>query len=112
MWGKVLTLDQVQRRGWSNWCFLCRGHESIDHLLLHYETTRVLWELIFVLFGVSWVLSLSVRDTLLGWHGSFEGKKRKKVGKEVLCACFGQFGALFNTILSVLFIKKKEQHCI
>ena len=99
MWGKVLTLDQFQRRGWSNWCFLCLGHEeSIDNLLLHYETIRVLWELIFVLFGVSWVLSLSVKDILLGWHGSFEGKKRKKVGKEVLCACFGQFGRQRTTL--------------
>ena len=25
----------------------------------------------FYLFGVSWVLSYSVKETLLGWHGSF-----------------------------------------
>ena len=26
-----------------------------------------------------WVLLYSVRDTLLGWHGTFMGKKRRKV---------------------------------
>ena len=45
VWGKVLILDQLQRRGWSltNRCFLCLRHEeSIDHLLLHCEMTWVL----------------------------------------------------------------------
>ena len=37
-WGKVLTLDLVQKRGWSleNRCFMClENEETIDHLLLH-----------------------------------------------------------------------------
>ena len=37
-WGKTLTLDLVQKRGWSlaNRCFMCLGNEeTIDHLLLH-----------------------------------------------------------------------------
>ena len=81
-WGKVLTLDQVQKWGWSlaNRCYLCLTcEEFIDHLLLHCEKIRVLWELFFVFFGVSLVLYLSVRDTLLGWHRFFVGKKCKKV---------------------------------
>ena len=43
--GKVLTLDHLQRRGWSltNKCFLCHlEEESIDHILTHYVKTRVL----------------------------------------------------------------------
>ena len=28
-------------------------------------------------FGVSWVFPRSVKETLLGWRGSFVGKKRK-----------------------------------
>ena len=28
-------------------------------------------------FGVSWVFLLSVKETLIGWRGSFVGKKRK-----------------------------------
>ena len=54
-WGKVLTLEQLQRREFSlaNKCFLCLSEvETMDHLLLHYVKTRVLWNLLFSLFGV------------------------------------------------------------
>ena len=81
-WSKTLTLDLVQKRGWSlaNRCFMClENEETIDHLLLHCSKTRALWELLFTLVGVSWVLPSSVRETLLSCHGSFVGKKRKKV---------------------------------
>ena len=53
--------------------------ESIDHLLIQCVKTRVLWELLFVFFEVSWVLPLLARETLLGWHSLFVGKKLKKV---------------------------------
>ena len=43
--------------------------------------TRVLWELLFALFGVTWVLRCSVRETLLGWYGSFVARKSKKAWK-------------------------------
>ncbi|KAJ9705268.1 hypothetical protein PVL29_003364 [Vitis rotundifolia] len=83
-WGKVLTLDQLKRRGWivANRCFLCPvEEESIDHFLIHCSKAKVLWELIFALFGVTWVLPSSVKETLLGWNGSFVGKKHQKVWK-------------------------------
>ena len=83
-WGKVLTLDQLKRRGWSltNRCFFYLAEEeSTNHILIHCTKTRVLWELLFALFGVTWVLPCSVMETLLGWFGSFVGKKRKKTWK-------------------------------
>ena len=40
----------------------------------------------FSLFGVSWVNSFSIWNTLLGWKGYFVGKKHKKVwNAEFLC---------------------------
>ena len=80
-WGKVLTLEQLQRRGYSlaNKCFLCLSEvETVDHLLLHCVKTWVLWNLLFSLFGVAWILSCSVKETLLGWHGTFVGKAHRK----------------------------------
>ena len=81
-WGKALTLDQLQKRGWPlvNRCYLCQRHEeSIDHILLHCAKARTLWALLCSLFGVQWVLPATVKATLLGWDGSFVGKKRKGV---------------------------------
>lgn len=66
MWGKALTLDQVQRREWSlaNRCYLCQiDEELIDHILVHLVKTRVLWELLFALFGFVGAFIVGQRDT-------------------------------------------------
>ena len=57
----------------------------MDHLLLHCSKTRVLWELLFSLFDANWIMSGSMRDMLLGWKGTFVGKKRKKVWQAAPC---------------------------
>ena len=44
-WGKVLTLDQLKRRGIPlvNRCFLCEeNEETIDHLLIHCSRAKML----------------------------------------------------------------------
>ena len=38
----------------------------------------MLWNLIYSLFGVKWVMHSSIRRNLLGWHSSFVGKKWEK----------------------------------
>ena len=99
----------------ANQCFLCLRHaESIDHLLLHCEKTRVLWELIFVLFGVFWVLSSLVKDTLLGWHGSFVGTKRRKVWQAIPLCLFWMVWktrnniAFCNEVFSIQKLKRES----
>ncbi|RVW19587.1 hypothetical protein CK203_115953 [Vitis vinifera] len=45
-WGKVFTLDRLQRRGLQlpNRCFLCRcEEESVNHILIHCTVVRALW---------------------------------------------------------------------
>ena len=85
-WGKILTLDKLQRRGWhlSNRCYLCgRNEESTHHILLHYPMVSRLWVLFFSLVGLSWVLPKTVKEALLSWKGSFVGKKKKKKHVEI-----------------------------
>ena len=80
-WSRLLTTDRLKRFDWSipNRCFLCKNQEeTIDHLLLFCAKTILLWLLILSLFGVQWVMHSSVKKNLLGWHGSFVGKKREK----------------------------------
>ncbi|RVW12518.1 putative ribonuclease H protein [Vitis vinifera] len=58
-WGKVLTLDRLQIRGVQlpNCCFLCGcDEENVNHILLHCIVTRALWEIIFGLIDIKWVL--------------------------------------------------------
>ena len=75
-------MDQLKRRGWSlpSRCFMYKAEEeSTNRLLLHDPKATMIWQLIFALFGVQWVMSFSIKDSLLSWHSSFVGKKRKKM---------------------------------
>ena len=79
LWGKILTCDQLQKRGMTlaSRCTLCQeSEETVDHLLLHCPKIRVLWDLLFSLFGVSWVLSTFVKESLFGWNGSYLSKDK------------------------------------
>ena len=79
--GRILTLDQIKRRGraLANRYFLCEEEEeTVEHLLLHCTKAKVLWNLFLAIVGVQWVFPLIVRGTFLSWHGSFVGEKRLK----------------------------------
>ena len=81
-WGKVLTLDQLKRRGMIlvNRCFMCREEEeNIDHLLIHCKSAKMLWNLFLSIFGTSWVFPQTVIHTLLAWQGAAVGNKRKRI---------------------------------
>ncbi|RVX07581.1 putative ribonuclease H protein [Vitis vinifera] len=80
-WGKILTLDKLQRKGWQlpNRCFLCGcEEESANHIMLHCTVVKILWEIALAIFRVQWVFPESVIEVLLSWRGSFVGEKKKR----------------------------------
>uniref|UniRef100_A0A2N9GKS0 Rhodanese domain-containing protein n=1 Tax=Fagus sylvatica TaxID=28930 RepID=A0A2N9GKS0_FAGSY len=79
--GKILTCDNLMRRGYilAGWCCMCKNHwETGDHLLLHCEVATALWNYVFTMFGIQWVLPATVLDMLFGWHNWF-GKRSSAV---------------------------------
>uniref|UniRef100_A0A2N9GEV9 TIR domain-containing protein n=1 Tax=Fagus sylvatica TaxID=28930 RepID=A0A2N9GEV9_FAGSY len=73
-WGKILTCDNLMRRGYSmaGWCCMCRvGCETGDHLLIHCSLTLNLWHSVLRAFGVLWVFPNRVVDLIYGWHNWF-----------------------------------------
>ena len=88
-WGKVLTLDKLQKRGWQlpNRCYLCgQAEETVNHLLLHCSVVSSLWEIIFSLMGASWIFPKTIKEAIYSWKGTFVGRKRKKLWNSIpLC---------------------------
>ena len=74
-WGKVLTLDRLQKKGWQ--LPNCE-EETINHILIHCIVAKVLWDMVFALLGVQWVFPETVKEVLLSWRGPFVGKKKEK----------------------------------
>jgi hypothetical protein len=71
--GKILTADNLRRRGMIvvSWCCMCKADgESVDHLLLHCPYAKELWDMIFGLFGLQWVMPKRVIDLFSCWYGS------------------------------------------
>jgi hypothetical protein len=48
-----------------------KSGESIDHLLLHCEMGSALWNTIFSLVGLAWVMPSRVVDLFACWKGHF-----------------------------------------
>ena len=68
--GKILTIDNLRKKNMVliNKCGMCkRNEESIDHLLLHCEGARVLWNAFFSCFGLAWSMPRGVVNLLQCW---------------------------------------------
>jgi hypothetical protein len=71
--GKILTQDNLRKRHVIviNRCCMCKKtEEAIDHLLLHWDVSSVLWNSLFSRFGMSWVIPRRVIDLLACWWSS------------------------------------------
>ena len=62
IYGWIITLDQLKRRGWkiSNKCYQCKEAKMVDHIL-HCSKVGFLWQIIYALFGVQQVMPSLVR---------------------------------------------------
>ena len=66
---------------------MCKcNSESVDHLFLHCPVASELWDMVFGLFGVSWVMPLSVIGLFACWQGRF-GRHRNGVIWKVVPLC-------------------------
>ena len=52
--------------------------------MLHCTKKGILWQLVFSLFRVEWVMPDSVKVALLSWQGNFVGKRTKKAWVRVV----------------------------
>ena len=60
-----------------SWCCMCKADgESVDHLLLHCVYAKELWDVVFAMFGVFWVMPGRVRELFACWQGKM-GKHPK-----------------------------------
>ena len=98
--GKILTLDNLQRRNiiLVNWCCFCREDgETIDHLFLHCRVARELWDNVLSLFGMDWVMPRRVVDLLACWQGKLGKNQNIEIWKAIphcLISSFGRRGML------------------
>ena len=52
---------------------MCKcNSETVDHLFLHCPVALELWDMVFGLFGVCWVMPMSVVELLACWQGRFD----------------------------------------
>lgn len=65
--GSILTTDMLMTRGRGmvNRCFMCKmSAETCNHLLLWCPMVYSLWNMIYELLGINWVMAGSVRDEI------------------------------------------------
>ena len=90
--GLNLGSDSEERVPLTNKCYLCFSkEESIDHILLHCELARSLWNLLFSLFGVPCFHPQLERHYWGGLSLVWE-RRGRKCGYQPPCAFFGWFG--------------------
>ena len=68
--GRILTTDNLRRCHVIvlDWCCMCKkSGENISHLLMHCPVAREVWNFIFSIFGIQWVMPCGVLDLLSCW---------------------------------------------
>ncbi|WMV15667.1 hypothetical protein MTR67_009052 [Solanum verrucosum] len=80
--GSCLTQDNLMRRKFrlANRCYMCSCNpKSINHLFLHCTVATDLWNMFCSLFGLTWAMPGSLRETFVCWSSWKVGKSIKKI---------------------------------
>ena len=98
--GRILAIDNLRRCRIVviNWCCMCkRAGETSNHSFLHCSVARKMWNMVFSLFGVYWVMLRGVVELLASWSGKFSRHRIQWFGTwsfVALCGVFGGRGML------------------
>ncbi|KAG2688943.1 hypothetical protein I3760_09G116800 [Carya illinoinensis] len=87
--GKILTTDNLRKRRIiiADWYCMCRSEgESVDHLLLHCDMVRALWNEVFLRLDIAWVMPKTVEMALASWS-NIRGSKPIKVIWKMIPLC-------------------------
>lgn len=74
------------------------GRNLCNHLFLLCAKTQVLLNLFFSLFGISWEMPESAKESLLAWNKQVVGKRRKRTWTIALLCNFWIMWRLQNWI--------------
>jgi hypothetical protein len=84
--GKLPTIDNLRKRNMVivNRCCLCKSAaESTDHLFLHCNLAKDLWDLVLTSFGVCWVMPCRVRVLVDYWQGGLGRQRNSLIWKAI-----------------------------
>ena len=93
--GKILTIDNLRKRKvlFLDWCCMCKSNgELVYHLLLHCPITRDLWDMVFSLFGVCWVMPRGLRIYQLAGQADVVKARQPLSGRSSPIVSYGPFG--------------------
>ncbi|XP_041002530.1 uncharacterized protein LOC121248205 [Juglans microcarpa x Juglans regia] len=89
---KILTTDNLRKRQVVvlDWCCMRKKHEeSVDHLLLHCEVVKVIWDDVFLRVKLSWVMPCRLVDFLASWRGLHGDSQVAAIWRLVpICLCW------------------------
>ncbi|XP_022865490.1 uncharacterized protein LOC111385340 [Olea europaea var. sylvestris] len=80
MRGQVSTVDNLRRKGFyvTEWCYMCKKDgETINHLFIHCDGVRWLWDSILASQSMNWVLLRRIEDLVWAWKRKFRDKDSK-----------------------------------
>jgi hypothetical protein len=79
--GRILTTGNLRKRHVIvfDWCCMCKESGESISLLLHCSAAKEVWNFIFSMFSILWVMACGVMDLLSCWGYSCRSARIRKV---------------------------------